>query len=230
MVDQDDQLCALRGAEVVLGAIPAEHHTVRIGVEDVGANLPQRVMGPCQYSDVDSAVVISVDQHDLFVGNPVDLAQQCLGKQPESRPVVGLHDPHDVGADVPDDHRGVLHRPFVDRLGLEFDPPDPITASVGNHLDRAAAGSAQQLPADFPEPDELAVVSPIQAQNCQQLKDSRLDGGRVDRLLKERCQFRLSPQHDLAGRLILLAERLGPGEQILHIERRDSQHPTPPSV
>jgi hypothetical protein len=73
VVDQHYQRLAARRGEVVFAAVPAEDDPPVVGVEDVGPDRGELVVGPGQDADIDPAVVVAVDEHDLVVRRAVDL-------------------------------------------------------------------------------------------------------------------------------------------------------------
>src|SRR5262245_49159350 len=70
MVDENDELIVRRRFDVIFGAVAAEDAVAVLLVIDVAAHRFQIEPAAGHNRDVDSAVVIAVDQHDMLVEFP----------------------------------------------------------------------------------------------------------------------------------------------------------------
>lgn len=67
--------------DAVLGAVPAEHLALGVEVVDVAADPDDRVREAGEEPEVDAAVVVAVDDHDVRVKQSSGrVAQQRVGK------------------------------------------------------------------------------------------------------------------------------------------------------
>ena len=101
------------------------------------ADAHDRIVALRQQRDVDTAVVVPVDQHHVCVRSGLDPLEQDLLELDQRRPVIGLDDGKNVGTDVAHDLGRVLGRDLVDRRHLQLDPADPRGPPVSDDLDLA---------------------------------------------------------------------------------------------
>ena len=220
VVDQHHQTLAAGRAEVVLRAVPREHHAVGVPVVDVGAQGGDGVPPAGEDADVDAAGVVAVEQQRLVVRRPADVAQQGRREHLQHRPGLGLDDAEHVGADVADHHGGVRRRQLGHRLRGELDEADPVGAAVRDDLGGAVAVPDQQPSPQHPEQRELTDVGADQAEHLELLEDLGLRRVVVRRSLEQlgdpglRGDHRCRPGPDAA------AQRLGAVEHVLHVVRR----------
>jgi hypothetical protein len=138
MVDDD--------VEVLVPAAHGEHRRIareqpmvpaqRVGVlgvavVDVALDVHDRAPRRGQQADVDAALVVAVDEHDV----PVAVAEHRLVEAQQRGSVLGLDDGEHAGSEVLDDPRGHADRHFVDRLDDELEPADPVASAGGHDLD-----------------------------------------------------------------------------------------------
>jgi len=138
----------------------------------------------------------------------VNFGQKRVGEPFQRRAAVGFHHTQDVGVDVAHDHRRMLHRQLIHRLGFQFDPADPVGPPGRDDLHRTRPRPAQELAADLAQADEFTVIGALKTECRQQFQDPGLDGVGVDRFLEQRIELGLSRQYRLPGR---------PGLQIQHL-------------
>src|SRR5918995_4156602 len=137
VIGEDDQALAARHLQVEFRAVAAEDLLSADPVVDVAADRLDDGVGPGHQPDVDPALVVAVDQHDVVVGTTADGLQHLLVEAALRNAVLGLDDDHDVGVDVAQDAVGVLGRDLVHRLPLQLQPTDPLVAAVRDDLDPA---------------------------------------------------------------------------------------------
>ncbi len=132
--------------------------------------------------------------------------------------------PSDVGADVEDDPRGVVQRQFVDAVGGELHPADPVGAATGHDLDAAVAGPPDQPAPVLPQPGELRRVAPAQPEPLQLAQDVVLDAAGVDRLFEELADPLVRLEHRPPLGPGPLIQRAGPVEEVLHVVAGDAHY------
>ena len=138
VVHEHDDAAAGRQVHRVLGAVAAEDRAVP---STSSTWLTIRLIGNrflVRMPDIDAAVVVAVDHHHVRVERLLRrIDERCVGEVLERDAVLRLDHAEDVGADVADHLRRVLHRELVDALAGEVDPADPVDAAVGDDLDAA---------------------------------------------------------------------------------------------
>ena len=213
---------------MVLAAVAGEHDALVVAVEHVGADVGDHERRPHQDADVDAAVVVAVDEHHLLVRRAADVGEQAVGEPLQRRAVLGLDDAEDVGADVAHDHRRVPQRQLVGRLRGQLDPADPVGAAVGDDLDGAAAGPAQEPAADDAQPG-AAPTSPTAAGRASPAASSirALRAGGVVGLLEQGVELGVGLEDRPPGRPRAEVEGAGAVEQVLDVERPDPHRPLP---
>ena len=154
-------------------------------------------------------------------------ASTCFSMAAENRLRVGsaLRFDHaeDVGADVTDDHGGVFGGERVHVLGGELEPPDPARAAGGDDVDGAGPGAAEERAADLAQLHVRAGVGAEQPELFEELEDVDLDRRCVDRLLEQVGELRVR----IEDRAALLprgqVHHTRSVEQVLDVERSDSE-------
>jgi hypothetical protein len=221
VIDQDRDPVPRRCAEVVFGAVPAEDPPGAVGVVDVGALPDQRIAGRGEHAHVDAPLVVAVDHHDVRVARSAAVDDAGVGEPLERQPALRLDDPHDVGVHVPQHPRGVHQSQFVDAVGGQLHPADPIGPAAGHHVHPPVPGPPQQPPPVLPQPGELRGVGVAQPEPDELAQDVVLDLVGVERLLQQRTDPLKALQHRPPEGPGALVEGASPVEQILHIERGD---------
>jgi hypothetical protein len=192
------------------------------------ADVDDLVAGRREQSDVDPALVVAVDDHDLAIRRPADLLEHDRGEVAQRDAVLGFDHAEDLGVDVAHDHRRVAGGQLVDGLGLELDPADPVEAAGGDDVDAAVVVAGQEAAAVLAQDRVLtAVVSAEQPELAEEVQDLRDDGRRVGRLVEQLVDTGLLLEDDLAVGPGGQRERLGTVEQVLDVVGRDPQHGGP---
>lgn len=151
VIDQNDQRIAVLGLDFILCAIAAEDEALIVAIVDVAADRDDLEIFLGQYADVDAAVVVAVDQHEVLIGRRVDRRQHARRKAQQSGAAFRLDHAENVGVKFGDDTSGVAGRGFIDFDARQFDPTDPVVAPVGNDLDRLRFRPLDQMAAVLPQ-------------------------------------------------------------------------------
>nr|BFE50715.1 hypothetical protein GCM10017745_41420 [Saccharothrix mutabilis subsp. capreolus] len=227
VVRQQEQLAPARQPQLVDRAVPAEQGTAGafgVGVVHVAADRLDRDPRGGHHADVDAARVVAVHQH----GVRVPPAQQGLVEPDQRRPVLGLDQAQDVRGHLVHDLRRHAGGDLVDRFGDQVHPADPVAATGGHDRGVPAAGLLEEVAAVLPQQrpraerlrvEHQAVVGAHQdLEGFQVLQHLPLVDLGVGGFGGDGAEPAVGGEHG-AG---VTGERLGPLEQVLDVEGRDS--------
>nr|WP_198163068.1 hypothetical protein [Cellulosimicrobium sp. TH-20] len=223
MVDEHGERAAARQHDDVLGAVTTEDEaSARVPVVDVGAHRPDLVGPPREQPDVDPAVVVAVDDHDVRVERAPGAGDARVGEPLERDAALRLDDGEDVGTDVGHDARRVGHRELVDPVLDEVDPADPVAPPGRDHLGAGRPGglrpgAAHEPPAHLAQHRERGGVG---AQQAERLQDLGAGVGAVPLLGDQGVDPGVRRQ-DRVPRGQRARHRARPLEQVLDVERPD---------
>ncbi len=146
VVDEHGERAAAGQRDDVLRAVAAEDESAaRVPVVDVGAHGPDLVRSPGEQPDVDPAVVVAVDDHDVRVERAPGAGDARVGEALERDAALGLDDREDVRADVGHDARRVHHRELVDPVLTRSTQPTQSPRPVATTSVRAVPAACDPV-------------------------------------------------------------------------------------
>lgn len=84
--------------------------------------------------DIDAAIIVAVDQHDVIERRAADGADQGAIEPGKGRPAFRFDDTQNVSPKLIDHACRVAHRLLVDRLDAQFQRADPVGTAVRDDL------------------------------------------------------------------------------------------------
>ena len=156
--------------------------------------------------------------------------EHVVVEAPKGRAVFGFHHREGVGSDICHHPGRVAGRDFVDRLGLELKPADPLASSVRDDLRCPALGPFKEAPSVLAQDHVVtAAVALVEPQRREPVDDFLLVRRAVGGFREQRVEPCVGVEDRFPLRPATKVQGLGPVEEVLQVERPYA-HAQPPRV